>query len=216
MQDAKRIQEQTAERSDNARVRAAAAEDHRGIAEQRKTAAHVALSKFQLLGEMFGIGQRLLEQRREQFAQAEQPPPQSVLAGLAEAHAELGNLVGQTREHAMRHEGALQALQAMEDELRQAAQQAEGQGRGVEVAGQRAVDLAARSGEITTPEPAPESTDEDGDGDERDEGEDGEDEDDGVGDLLDVLGGAEVSAKEPIGTPQGGAPGKGRSRRKAE
>jgi hypothetical protein len=206
MQDAKRIEEQTAERKENAQARAATADDHAEITAQRKATAHVEMSKFQLLGEMFGIGQKLLEQRNQQYAEAEQAPPQTVLLGLQAAHAELGKLVQQTREHAVRHEGALQALQAMEEAFQQSADRAGGQERGAEMAGQRALDLAARSGEIDPDEAESEE-------EAPDEGEPEDSEESGG--LLDVLGATEDSAKEPIAAPKKKAAGKGSSRRKA-
>jgi len=147
MQDAKNIEAQMTERLDNVEARVAAAEEHRKITTARREAAHTEVAKFQLLGEMFGIAQKLLVQRGEQFQQAEQQPPPAVMRGLIAAQQELVKLVEQVREHAVRNEGALNALAAMDEALKESGERAAAQGRGIETASQRALDLAQRADE---------------------------------------------------------------------
>ena len=207
MQDAKKIREQVDEMTLRAEVKATVTQEHRQILVQRKTEIERELTKMKLLHEMFGISQRLLEQRAVQLQQAEQVPSAAVLEGLTAAKIELGRLEGQAKEAVMRHDGAFMALNAMDESLRQEEMQATSRARGLPVQGERLVQMAqSASGEIETPEapqesPQPSSTSPKPPSflDSLEEVDDDEE---------------EVLAKEPMDAPQQTAPKK-RSRRKA-
>lgn len=200
MQDAKQIEQQTRERIAAAETRAAVAQNHSHAVANRRGEVEVAVLKMRLLQEMFNLGRQVLGQRQAGFKTAEQPPSNIEMAAMDDAITEMESVLQQVRMSMARQEGSLQTLQEMETAFKTEADQARGQGRGAEVGGGRAADLAARSGEIvasSAPEPPAE-------------------EEDGVGGLLDVLQGHDV-ADEPISAPQATGTGSpGAPRRKAE
>ena len=222
MQDAKRIKEQVDETTMKAEVRAAVAEDHRKIAVERRDLAERELAKFRALHESFTVGEQLLLQRRKQLLEQEQPPGIPVLEGIVMAVEQLQGLQKQAQEMVLKHEGAFMAFQAFEETFKQQGIQATSRARGMEVQGERAVDVAERREEAAPPAEGGEKI-------EKIEGDDASsqaeapvvEEDDPPREdppsVLDALGGAdgESSAKEPMGPPRQKA-GKKRSRRKPE
>ena len=216
MQDAKKIQKQVDEMVVRADVKAAVTQNHRQILTERKAETERELTKMKLILEMFGISQKLLDQRTEQFKQAEQQPPAVVFEGLAAAKIEFVRLEQQAREAVMRHDGAFAALNAMDETFRQEEMQATSRVRGLPQQGKKLVQMAeSASGEIQAPQEAPEAP----------AAPAGQQE---VPGFLDSMGGVEEaqeaqeapepekgdSAKEPMGAPQQKATKK-RSRRKA-
>lgn len=142
MQDATRMHQQMDEMRVRAETHAAVAEDHLKIATERKALAQRELVKFQMLHEIFTLGQQVLTQRKQQFAQAEEPPTQAQLDGLEGAAGTVNDLLKQSSEAVMRHEGSFSAFSAFEQTLQQEAQQAAARARGVEAQTEKAVGVA--------------------------------------------------------------------------
>jgi hypothetical protein len=186
MQDAKRLEEQVNEMTLKAEVRAAVAEDHRKMALQRRDTAERELAKFRSLHESFTVGEQLLLQRRQQLLNQDPQPGAPIFEGIVAATEQLQALQKQAQDMILKHEGAYQAFQVFEETFRQQGIEATSRGRGIEVQGQKAVDVAGRRVEGSSVETT--LSEEDGD---------------------------ESSTKEPIGRSRKKA-GKKRSRRKLE
>lgn len=197
MQDATRMREQMDERIIRAETQAGVAEEHRKIAIDRRNLAEQELSKFKFLQEIFTLGEQVLNQRKGQFAQAEEPPPQPVLNGLEEALKNMTGLQTQAREAIIRHEGAFQAFSAFEETLKQEAIAATSRARGAPVSGEKAVAVAeTRAVSQPAPQEAMSST----------EAPAARPDVPGFLDSLDQAAEPEDSAKEPMGTPREKAP----------
>lgn len=197
-----------------AEVKASVTQNHRDLVAQRKVEAERELTKMKLLHEMFGISQKLLEQRVVQLQGAEQPPSAIVFEGLAAAKIEFGNLERQAIEAVMRHDGAFMALNAMDESLRQQEMQATARARGLPVQGEKLVQMAESvSGEMEVPpEESQESPEEPQEAPQASGGQQD------VPGFLDSLGNAEEPpqepAKKPMAVPKQRTTKK-RSRRKA-
>jgi len=139
-----------------AEVRADVSEAHRKIATERKTLAERELVKFKFLLEIFTMGQSILDQRKKNLVEAEEPPTEVTLEGLDGALKNLEDLERQAQGAINRHEGAFHAFLAFEETLHQEFMTARSRARGLEVQGERAVKVAeSRTGippEIVAPE----------------------------------------------------------------
>lgn len=190
MQDAKRVQEQVDEMALRAETKAGVAEDHRKIATERKELAERELTKFRLMHEIFTLGQQVLAQRKEGFANAEEPPSQAVRDGLDEAVKNMAALQEQSKEALLRNEGSFSAFSAFEETLKNEAVAATARVRGLAVQGERAVGVA--------------------------ESRTGPPEEQVLASSTGFLDQLEDSAKEPMGAPRQEAPKKGSAPPKPE
>jgi hypothetical protein len=165
MQNPDRVQEQS---QDNNMVERA----HHVVTQERKGAAEREFTKFRALNEVLVLAEQSLVTHRTQIVTGQQPPTVYVVEGIDAAIEELRRLQKQTQEFALKNEGALTALTALEETFQQVAA--------------AAVPAPAKArGPKAVPVAAPEPTESEGDS----------------MDLLNALE-EDDSAKEPIEEPR--------------
>lgn len=186
MQKSERAQEQVDDPKAAAAERLSAATLQQRVTQERKDASERELTKYRALSEVLAIGEQSLLAHRAQLVKSEQPPAQCVVEGLDAALEELRRLQRQTQDYALKNEGALNALSALEEVFSQHAAQ-----NAARVLQLEAV-VASRGPALSEPNllPPPPTAEE-------------EDEDDAMA----ILGGlgAEDDANEPIAEPRRGA-----------
>ena len=144
MQDADRLREQVGEMTLRAEVRAQAANDHKEMVLERRKASQREIHKLRFMLEVFAIGERMIHEKKGQLLGGEEETDEIVLGALDDAAGNLGELAKQAQQHVSRNEGALSALQAVEESLAQKATEATARARGMAVQGERAVGVAER------------------------------------------------------------------------
>jgi hypothetical protein len=142
MPDGNRLREQVDEMTMRAEVSAAVATDHQKIATERQDLANRELQKLRLLVEVFAMGEKVLRQKQKNLLESGETPTELALGGLEDAITNVVGLAQQAQRHISHNEGAVAALQAMEETFRQKAQQATSRARGMDVVGKRAIGVA--------------------------------------------------------------------------
>jgi len=144
MQDADRLREQVGEMATRAEARAAVAQDHRELVQERRAVAEREILKLRHMLDVFAMSERVLRQRKSEMQEQEEPPSELELGGLDDAITNVVNL-GQQAQRAITHnEGASAALGALDQTFEQRAQEATARARGMAVQGSRAVGVAER------------------------------------------------------------------------
>jgi len=147
MQEATKIQEQMGEMVQHQESKAGAAAEQLKFVQANKQRAQEELAKFQVLREGLKAATAFLTQQQTAMRNAEDPNPVTLI-GFEGALGHLTGLMEQAGAAAAKNEGSYVAFSTMETQLLQTIQAATARGRGLEVQGERAVELASRSGEI--------------------------------------------------------------------
>ena len=162
MPDGDRLREQVDDMTLRAEVSAAVAKDHQKITIDRQDLANRELQKLRLLVEVFAMGEQVLRQKQKSLLESDETPTEIALGGLEDAITNVLGLAKQAQRHISHNEGAVAALKAMEETLRQKAQEATSRARGMDVVGNRAIGVAesrnppqTAQGEPQSPEHAP-------------------------------------------------------------
>ena len=82
---------------------------------ERRIASARDLSRFRALHESFSIAERILLQQKIQLSENPVPPPSHTFAGMDDAVEELRRLQRQVMDMALKQEGAVNALTALEE-----------------------------------------------------------------------------------------------------
>jgi len=139
MPDETRLREQVDEMTMRAEVGAAVATEHQKIASERQDLANRELQKLRLLVDVFAMGEQVLRQKQKSLLEGDEKPTEIALGGLEDAITNVLGLAKQAQHHISHNEGALAALKAMEETLRQKAQEATSRARGMDMVGKRAL-----------------------------------------------------------------------------
>jgi len=159
MPDGNRLREQVDDMTMRAEVSAAVAKDHQKITIDRQNLANRELQKLRLLAGVFAMGEQVLRQKQKSLLEGDETPNEIALGGLEDAIVNVLGLAKQADRHISHNEGAVAALQAMEETFRQKAQDATSRARGMGVVGKRAIGVAESRNPPQTAQGAPQSLD---------------------------------------------------------
>ena len=157
MPDGNRLREQVDDMTLRAEVSAAAAQEYQKITIDRQNLANRELQKLRLLADVFAMGEQVLRQKQKSLLESDEKPTEIALGGLEDAIVNVQGLAKQAQRHISHNEGAVAALSAMEETLRQKAQDATSRARGMDVVGKRAIGVAESRNPPQTAQGAPQS-----------------------------------------------------------